>query len=141
MRRDTTKPQVGFGARLPREHKDTVEGKLPMLGGKTFLVTTALEQFLDVCETHPPIQRWVHEEIDRMLSSADGAPRGVEETVVQIPSSLYERFNSLFPEFGATTWFMRQLARAYAEDEGESLEEAIHRVVLKVLEPASQTAT
>lgn len=133
MRRDTTKPLAGFAARLPRPHKDTFEGRLPIKGAKTFFVETALTQFLDLAENSPAIQNWVREEIQRMLHEEE-KPRGVKETTVYIATPLYERFQRVFPEYGATTWFFRQAVKAFVEDSAESIEEQIHRAVLRMLE-------
>lgn len=128
VRRDTTAAEVGFTARLPRAEKLSLEAKLPMKGGKTYFIITAVEHFCDLMEKSPTLLAAAKEAIQSALYSEE-TPRDLESISTRIPTALYERFNRLFPEFGAATWFYRRVVTAYVQDEGMTLDDEIRNAV------------
>lgn len=132
MRRDTNAAEVGFTARIPRAQKFTLEGKLPMRGGKTYFIITAVEHFCDLMERSPSLAASAHESIAQCVY-ADSTPKDLESISTRIPTALYERFVRLFPEFGAITWFYRRIVYAYIQDEGITLDDEIRNAVMSAV--------
>jgi hypothetical protein len=136
MRRDTSKPSVDFGARLPRAEKLVWEGRLPGSGGKTFFVAQAIEWFCEAVEGSRDLHQACKVAIQQMLDEKEQL-EGLEYTNVAIPTVLYERFQRLFPAYGATTWFFRAVVRAFiAEDDLDFsllVKEAVYQVTASVL--------
>ena len=128
VRRDTNAAEVGFTARIPRAEKLTLEAKLPMKGGKTYFIQTAVEHFCDLMEQSPSLMGAAKEAIQTSLYM-DDTPQDLESISTRIPTALYERFNKLFPEFGATTWFYRRVVGAFARDEGMTIDDEIRNAV------------
>lgn len=113
MRRTDDKAEVSFAARIPWLHKEALEGILSATSGKTWFIRTGLQQFNDECEPNPSLQGEVTEAILRMRG--EEPPRRLEDFQVRVPVQEYIRFNKMFPDKGATTWFMRGLIAKYID--------------------------
>lgn len=132
MRRRPDQASVGFVARIPREDKAALDAVFPF-AGKTWATQRGLEIFCDYCEVHPEFQTYVHDQILHMR--AEGPPTNLTEFMPEVPRSLYNRFNSMFPEKGATTWFLRKFVPALTEQMAryERFDAEIRTAVKKVL--------
>jgi hypothetical protein len=117
MRRDTSQPYVGFAARVPGTDKEALQTLHPMKGGMTWWTETMLEAFLDLVETSPSVQAWVHDQIYEARHVEP--PRALEEMIPKVRTDLYQRFNKLFGEKGATTWLIRTMLRTYLQRAAE----------------------
>ena len=113
MRRTEEQSSVGFAARVPALHKQTLEAILSATSGKTWFVRTALQQFNDECETNVGLQSRVTEAI--LAMRGEEPPRFLDDLLVRVPVQEYHRFNQMFPDKGATTWFLRNLISKYIE--------------------------
>lgn len=113
MRRTEDKVEVGFSARVPGIQKQALESILSATSGKTWFIRTALQQFNDACEANPALQTQVTDEILGMRDQEP--PRMLEDFLVRVPVGEYTRFNKMFPDKGATTWFMRGLIKTYLD--------------------------
>lgn len=111
MRRRPDQAAVGFTARIQSEDRARLDANLPMTGGKTWAVQAALEYFCSLCESDQALQSRVHDAVLQMR--AGEPPRQIEELVPQVPLDLYKRFNRMFGEKGATTWFLRSFVSAF----------------------------
>jgi hypothetical protein len=118
MRRTEDKASVGWTARVPALHKQALESILSATSGKTWFVRTGLQQFNDECEKGSAsqaaaLQAAVTESI--LAMRGEEPPRFLEDFIVRVPVAEYVRFNAMFPDKGATTWFMRRLIAKYIE--------------------------
>lgn len=112
MRRTPNEP-VTFAARIDREEKNILDNILPMQGGRKWAVEVALEKFCIACEADTKLQIWVR---DRVLDArAQEPPRGGDDLQPRVRFDLYERFNKMFGDKGATTWFLRQFVTHYID--------------------------
>lgn len=111
MRRTEDKTEVGFSARVPAVQKLALEAILSATSGKTWFIRTALKQFNDECESNPTLQVEVTDKI--LAMRGEEPPRMLDDFLVRVPVQEYERFNKMFPDKGATTWFMRELIKTY----------------------------
>lgn len=134
MRRTDDRPEVGFSARVPETEKRALESILSATSGKTWFVRTALKQFNDECEPRTHLQAQVTEAILAMREQEP--PRMLDNFLVRVPVGEYERFNRMFPDKGATTWFMRGLVKKYLEQsEGRPTPDSyIHEAVMGILQ-------
>lgn len=105
MRRNREAPTVVFSCHIRQETLDKFKALYPAQGARVWAVITGLEIFLDVVESSPRFQRIVHEAIQGQR--VQGPPKGLIASNVRVPTSLYNKFYSLFPEVGAQTWFFR----------------------------------
>lgn len=121
MRR-TESPEATFSARIPSAHKAALVAIFPMMGGQKWTMETALEKFLDRCDSDPALVLRVHRMIED--HNACEPPRGLEQIQPRVKSDLQERFASRFHEQGATTWFIRMfIATLVTQYEKEMLPE------------------
>lgn len=112
MRRDTRKTEVTWNADVSEETLRELDRLLPITGTRTWAINTGLDEFLTVMENDPKLQEWAHADIQRALHVED-TPRGTKALNVKIPADHYNRFNALFPEWGATTWFIRRFVNQF----------------------------
>jgi hypothetical protein len=130
MRRRTDATEVGFAARISALDKQSLDAILPMQGGKTWAVETALAHFLDLCEAMPELAQAARDSILRMRDREP--PRGdLAELAPRIPVDLYRRFNKLFGDKGGTTWFLREFCFSLIRrvDDRDTIEHDILRSV------------
>lgn len=134
MRTKVDSPVASFTARIPENEKIALDALLEMQGGKSWLVNTALQHFLDVVEASPEIEAWCHRDVQRMLNEEE-TPSGLVDLIVRVPRDPYNRFNAVMGEWGATTWFFRRMVKQYlALSESwphpeAQVAEAIHRML------------
>jgi hypothetical protein len=69
---------------------------------------TALDKFLDRVELDPQQQRWIHADIEDMMLNRT-PPSNLESINFRITTSSFLRFDKIFPEMGAGTWFFRRV--------------------------------
>lgn len=111
MRRTEDKAEVGFSARVPAVQKEALEAVLAATSGKTWFIRTALAQFNDRCEKSIDLQARVTDAI--LAMRGEEPPRMLDDFLVRVPVQEYTRFNKMFPDKGATTWFMRKIVAEY----------------------------
>jgi hypothetical protein len=140
MRRSKTAAEVGFTARIPQGHKRSITGLLPMTGGKRWFMEAALEEFIELCRNDPTRITWVNDQILQMKE--DGRPQEkLEEFLPRVKTDLYTAFNDLFPQKGATTWFIRTLVARFIQDmqEQASFEESVRESVRSMIMSGART--
>ena len=141
MRRDLNKPEIPWGIRVSAADNEALSSLLPMNGGKTWLIETGLKAFLDLMEGSPTHREWAHAQIHQANASAD-RPRRTKVLTFCVPSHLYVRFNKLFPQVGAGSWFVRTLVRATIEDlaaSGPTIEDRVGMIVNSAMSPREAT--
>lgn len=106
MRRDITKPEIAWSARVTPLTKNTFRALLPMRGSQVWVVVTALEKFLDICDNDARMVDVAKARIHSHMYE-DEKPGNKEQFDVSIPRKLYIRFDEHFPMMGATSWFIR----------------------------------
>lgn len=139
MRRRPDQYTVAFIARIDPHDKQAIDNALPMYGGKTWATETAVRYLCDLCEANPLLQARVHDLVEKMKET--DPPRGPDEFEPRIARETFERFNRIFPQKGATTWFLRTWVPIMVEqiEEHTGLEEMVHRSVKSVLQIAPTT--
>lgn len=105
MRRLDGQAEVGFAARVPKKDKAALEAVLTATSGKTWFIRTALRQFNEACRADPRLIPVVTEAV--LAMRGEEPPRGLVDFLVRVPVDDYNEFNSMFPDKGATTWFIR----------------------------------
>lgn len=115
------------------ETREEFKALIPVVGSQTWFLSTALEKFLAMVEPSQDFQSYCHRDIQQHLhNEAKGSPLAVFS--VQIPTALYDRFNALFPEWGATAWFMRRSISSFNKNmEGVVLDERVEDAVRDML--------
>lgn len=111
MRRTDGQAEVGFAARVPAKDKSNLEAVLSATSGKTWFIRTALKQFNEACRSDPRLVASVTDAILGMRG--EEPPRGLVDFLVRVPVDDYNEFNQMFPDKGATTWFIRGVLAAY----------------------------
>lgn len=111
MRRTDGASEVGFAARVPARQKAALESVLTATSGKTWFIRTALRQFNEACAQDPRLILSVTEAI--LAMRGEEPPRGLVDFLVRVPVDDYNEFNRMFPDKGATTWFIRGVLDAY----------------------------
>lgn len=111
MRRTEGASEVGFAARVPPRDKAALEAVLSATSGKTWFIRTALKQFNEACRLNPSLIPLVTESI--LAMRGEEPPRGLVDFLVRVPVDDYNDFNDMFPDKGATTWFIRGVIAAY----------------------------
>lgn len=139
MRRRDDNANVAFIARIDPNHKKLIDAALPMHGGKTWATELAVRKLCDLTEGSPLLQARVHDLIEKMKETEP--PRGPDDFEPRITRETYDRFNLLFPQKGATTWFLRAWVPLLVDhmEEQPPLEEIIERSVKSVLQIAPTT--
>lgn len=141
MRRDLNKPEIPWGIRVSASDNEALSSVLPMNGGKTWLILTGLKAFLELMEASPSHREWAHSEIVKHNADKDRT-RTTKELSFRVPTDLYVRFNKIFPEIGAGSWFVRTLVSATVEElqkGGPTMEERISMIVNQAMSPREAT--
>lgn len=105
MRRSETAAYVAWNVDLRRETLDEFSRRMPFQGARVWAVSAGLEAFITQVRYSPRRQRVIHEDIQRMLK--DGPPENTTTISLRMRRDLDNVFNELFPEWGATSWFVR----------------------------------
>lgn len=136
MKRRADQATVAFIARISPSDKQAIASVLPMWGGRTWATDLAVQKFCELCESNPLLQARVHDLIEQM--KGEDPPLGPEDFEPRISRDSYERFNSLFGQKGATTWFLRNWVPAFVEEMAQYplLDEIVERSVRGVLKLA-----
>lgn len=131
MRRKTNVAAVGFTARISEQDQLDLAEILPMSGGKRWLIETALREFLDLCEKDARLVSFVNDQVMQMRE--DGRPaEKLVDFLPRVKTDLYMRFNRIFPEKGATTWFIRRFIELYLQDNiGKEPRESQVKVIVR----------
>lgn len=111
VRRDTSKPEVVWSARVSESSKNTFNHLIPIYGAQSWIIDSALEKFLAIVEARPSLKDQIDGIIHRHRFEETREGRLIEFSV-KIRTGLYDRFNNIFPQMGATSWFMRALLDA-----------------------------
>lgn len=111
MRRTDGQSEVGFAARVPAQQKKALEAILTATSGKTWFIRTALKQFNEACRQDPQLVLKVTEAV--LAMRGEEPPRGLVDFLVRVPVQDYNEFNEMFPDKGATTWFIRGAIECY----------------------------
>lgn len=134
MRRDTSRPSVSWSAKVSATDKQLLEKLLPTPARWSF--TIALTAFVKLMKESPTLRSWAHEEISRGRGDPDDRTTPKVELTFDIPTELYNDFNDLFPQIGATSWFVRRALRAIvAEFAEEPIQRTISRATITGFQP------
>lgn len=106
MRRPDNQPTVVWNCDVKVEVFERLTVLIPVMGARAWAINAMLERFMEQTEASPKLQRLVHEDIQRKLHE-EPTPTGLKKTNVRVTRAVYDRFNTLFPEWGASTWFTR----------------------------------
>lgn len=140
MRRDTSKPEIPWSARVEKEDKDTFLALLPMRGGQSWTINLALEKFLDICDNDPRIVLRAKTMIHSHMFEEKDLNGALVQVDVRIPNALYTRFNDHFPMIGATSWFMRTVIKHINQQlDGYILDERIEAAVRTIFQESHGT--
>lgn len=133
MRRAVDKPTAFWSARVSAHDKEEFKNLLPLHGAQTACFGIALEKFLEAVQADPELRKFVHDDIQRHLHEENkGGPTA--ELTVNVPSAKYISFNELFPEQGATSWFIRRTLKALNHQLASFvLDERIEQAVRSIL--------
>lgn len=135
MRRDTSSHHVSWNATVQPETLDKFDAVFPVHGARTWTIETAVEKFLAVVENDKVLQARIHEAIQDHLH-LEPKPKGARSVNLKLRTGLYDRFNDLFPEFGATSWFIRNILLEFSkvvEARDLILEQVVENAVTAVI--------
>lgn len=133
MRRDTNKASVAWAAKLDADTYGAFQKIFPVKGTFSSIITLGLEAFLNRIENEPMLQVWAHEAIAEHLHN-ETKPVKCRDLDIRIPTSLYERFNKVLPEWGATSWFVRRLVSTMVMQDTQPLEEQVTTAIEQLLQ-------
>jgi hypothetical protein len=105
-RRPDNQPTVVWNVDVKEDVLVRLAGLLPVMGSRAWAINAGLKHFMQQAEASPRLQRFVHEDVQRKLHE-EATPTGLMKTNVRVNRDIFERFNRLFPEWGASTWFTR----------------------------------
>lgn len=114
MRHDPTKAYKIWHCDLPKASIAHFKALLPIEGSRVWVFQTALDKFLDRVEGDSLQMRWIHSDIEDMLVNRT-TPSNLEAINFRISTDSFVRFDRLFPEWGAGTWFFRRFFEALIE--------------------------
>lgn len=135
LRRNTSQPYVTWNARVGNEDFGSFSQLFPMRGARTWFIEEGLGRFLEAVRSSPELKEFCHDQIAQMLSGENNLVL-VKEFPCRISRAKYDEFNKLFPEFGATTWFVRSMIGAVIQVMDErSLAEYLDSTVQRILTP------
>ena len=135
MARDLTKEDVPWSVRIDPQDYNTLANLWPMQGARTWLLNTGLRGFVELCEDSNAHQRWVHLAIGRHMASE--RPTQGRDLTCRVPSAMWFRFHKMFPEPGASSWFVRTFVHHIVEvmsGEARTLEERVLAMVKDIIE-------
>lgn len=140
MRLDTSKPFITWHAEVPGDILQQFDNLLPIHGARKHVLEVGVQKFLEIVETSPSIAEWCHQQIQDMLLQK-GIWSGKKKINLQIATEVYVRFNKIFPEWGATSWFIRHLLMSLIEEmsDGPCLEDQVEAAVRKMIRPKAVT--
>lgn len=140
MRRDTTKPEVPWSARVTPDAKATFRALLPMRGAQVWMIETALEKFLNICDNDPRMVEKAKEQIHRHMFEEE-KPGNKEQFDVKIPRKFYTRFDEHFPMMGATSWFIRTvIERVNIQLDNVVLDERVEAAVRTIFQDDNEAS-
>lgn len=132
-----------FSADVSKSTVDALDGFLPIQGSRVALIRLGLEAFCSRVEKERDLISVVNQAISDMLH--DDTPRGLADINPKISATLYERFNDLFPQYGANSWFLRNyldgIVELLAESGSFDLAERAEKVVDSMLLRAETSRT
>jgi hypothetical protein len=140
MRRDTSKPEIPWSARVEKDDKDTFLALLPMRGGQSWMINTALEKFLNLCDHDKDAVEEAKRQIHRHMFEDKELSGTLVQFDVRIPNQIYTRFNDHFPMIGATSWFVRTVIKKVNQQlDGFILDERIEAAVRTIFQDENGT--
>lgn len=139
MRRNTDKPEVPWSAKVHPDAKATFLALLPMRGAQIWMIETALEKFLSICDHDPRMVERAKKQIHEHMYE-DTTPGNKKNFDVKIRRELYNRFDNHFPMMGATSWFIRTvIERVNTQLNNIVLEEQIEAAVRTIFQDQDGT--
>lgn len=142
MNIDLSKPSKIWHAPINQELLTQFDVLFPVDGSRVWALSSSLEKLLAVVEPSAERQRDVKGAIYRMLY-VDPKPVNVIPVNFRIGTDLTVRFDRLFPERGASTWFARttlaQLVARLTAD-GYNLEEMLEQCVNESLRQIAEVS-
>lgn len=135
MRRAVDKPTTFWSARVYAPDKEEFKNLLPLHGAQTACFNIALEKFVAAIKANPELKPAIHDAIQHHLHE-EGRSGPTEELTVNVATSKYIEFNELFPEQGATSWFIRRtLCALNLQLAHFVLDDRIEQAVRSILRP------
>lgn len=139
LRRNTDGSSITWTADILQDTHDAFTALYPARGSYSSIIVLGLRLFLDALEKEPLLQVWAHNAIGYHLHIEEYAGKKYSLEVV-VPTSLYTRFNLLLPEYGATSWFIRNLVAATVAGDTTPLQEQVVDAVNRFLAPSRTAA-
>lgn len=112
MLRNPSAKESTFQGRVAASDLALLDRFCPSAGFRTWLFRSALHEFNAQLAAHPELADPIHERIHAMVQDPQKL-RGGAAVQVRIASSEYDAFNAVFPEYGATSWFLRRILSTF----------------------------
>lgn len=106
---------VGFSARVDKAERQLFEVNMPQHGARIWFIQSALKQLLRRVEENPALVEEINAQIVLMLSTKTDDSLGGVEFPARVHEQDYQQFNELFPQYGATSWFVRSVLKQFNE--------------------------
>lgn len=142
MHIDLSRPSKIWHAPINQELLIQFDVLFPVEGSRVWALSSSLEKFLAVVEPSSERQRDVKGAIYRMLY-VDPKPVNVVPINFRIPTDLTVRFDRLFSERGAGTWFARTTLRQLVTNltiGGYNIEEVLEQCVNESLRKIAEVS-
>jgi len=134
-------PLVNFSARVSLDDKEALDALFPIYGNLQWLVQSGLQGFLAAVREHPDLVRTLTRVINREVAERV-QPEPAYNLRVKIARHEYDEFNSLFPQYGASTWFIRNILREFilrAEGRGIRLATELDATVVNLIQAVQES--
>jgi hypothetical protein len=138
-RRNAGNGTVGMDAYVPARDLDRFDQLVSIHGAYTALVVAGLRALMPAVAASPALKQALDRDIDYHLFSEERA--GVQRTIaIRVPLELQQQFISVFPQWGAISWFVRRLLASFvyvAEDHSFNRDVflAVERLTAQVAQP------
>lgn len=141
MRRADDQVHVRWSVDVYAPWLDDLEARFPVHGMRAWLIESGIEQFVELCEVMDPAElRALHALIADTIYN-QRAPSPVKRANLNVRRNIHDRFNALFPEQGASTWFVRALVRSWLDRTANfSLDDLLHGATAAVARPRHSAA-
>lgn len=113
MRYDLSKPEKVWHAEITRSTAETFKQLFPIDGSRVWALELGLELLVRRLEENPELLSRVKQAVFAMRT--EDTPRDLVRINFRISTQLTARFDSLLPETGAPTWFVRSLLDTLVE--------------------------
>jgi hypothetical protein len=138
-RRNAGHDTIGLDANVLAADLDKFDRLIPIRGAYTALIVTGLTEFLREIRRTPELIPLINADIEYHLHTEfrDGPQRTI---AIRIPAALQTTLFTIFPQWGATSWFVRRLLAnfvAVAEEHSFSgdIQQAMSKFTAALMQP------